>query len=787
MSERAARAASERVDELMGKGLTEPDAMARVAADTEEAAARHARQANARIVAAARVQQLAESHADGLGPGTRALLARDLRQRATYSNVEGRARAIRGLAHAEMVDVLDRFRAKFIGLFTDTRGLEEFVRSLYGASRSGEMNALTKAWSSTVERLRTRFEAAGGYLPALDTWRLPQVWDDQAVRRAGKGEFNRYMQDALGRGALVIRDLDTGEPVRGARADSIINTAYDRIASRGLSDLVPGQAGGAGALANGRSAPRAFAWQSAEAWLDANRRFGAGDAGIFDLLNGHIDGMSRDIAMIEILGPNPEWTVRMLTDRVRQADPARADVEAGRIQRLWDTVTGAAASPEAEWLATAGREIRAWLSASQLGSALLSSFSDFSTLRQAASWNGLSNASALGRYVRLMNPLDDTDRRMAVRAGLIADGWAQRAIGAQRFNADVVGAGLGTRAADLVMRLSLLSPHTQASRWAFGMEFLGRLADDAGQSFDQLDAPLRRAFETYGMGAAEWDVIRARGLWSQDGVRLISPDEMARAGDADVTRVATQLLEMVQTETRFAIPEAGAAERAAMMQGSRAGTWGGEAWRAFMQYKAFPVTVMTMQLGRGLNAARQGDFGRYLATLAVTMTMAGALAMQAKQIAQGRDPRDMQDWRFWGAAFAQGGAAGILGDFLYTGLSRADQGLVQQMMGPTFGLADDIASFAGLNVQSLVGEREERSFGNDLARFVRRNTPGTSLWYARLTMDRLMWDELQQALDPNAHRRWRTLERRALRDFNQEFWWRPGETAPEREPAWPRQ
>jgi hypothetical protein len=143
----------------------------------------------------------------------------------------------------------------------------------------------------------------------------------------------------------------------------------------------------------------------------------------------------------------------------------------------------------------------------------------------------------------------------------------------------------------------------------------------------------------------------------------------------------------------------------------------------------------------------------------------------------------MTDHRFWGAAFVQGGGAGILGDFLFTAVNRADQSFYMNMVGgPMGGLVDDVARIAGLNITALADSERERAIGADLSRFLRHNAPGTTLWYARLAMDRLLWDRLQSWADPQAARRFQRMERRALQEFDQEFWWAPGEGAPRRGP-----
>jgi hypothetical protein len=63
----------------------------------------------------------------------------------------------------------------------------------------------------------------------------------------------------------------------------------------------------------------------------------------------------------------------------------------------------------------------------------------------------------------------------------------------------------------------------------------------------------------------------------------------------------------------------------------------------------------------------------------------------------------------------------------------------------------------------------------------RQNVPGQNLFYIRLAVDRLLADQIQSHIDPNYTQSWRTMERTSHK-AGQEYWWAPGETAPERAP-----
>jgi len=55
-----------------------------------------------------------------------------------------------------------------------------------------------------------------------------------------------------------------------------------------------------------------------------------------------------------------------------------------------------------------------------------------------------------------------------------------------------------------------------------------------------------------------------------------------------------------------------------------------------------------------------------------------------------------------------------------------------------------------------------------------------SLCYARLALERLIFDQLEAAIDPNAVQSFRGIVQGARRDYGQRFFWKLGKTAPER-------
>ena len=184
---------------------------------------------------------------------------------------------------------------------------------------------------------------------------------------------------------------------------------------------------------------------------------------------------------------------------------------------------------------------------------------------------------------------------------------------------------------------------------------------------------------------------------------------------------------------------------------------------------------------RGLAQPTNRGKGTYFADLLISTTLMGALALQLKEMAKGRDPRPMDSPEFWGAALLQGGGLGIYGDFLFSNINRFDRGLEETIAGPVVGfLGDAVNLTAGNAVQAISGQ--DTNFTKEAISFAGRYTPGSTLWYSRLALERMVLDQGKLWADPDAQRKFRTLEKRYKREYGQNYWWRPGEMQPSRAP-----
>jgi hypothetical protein len=84
-------------------------------------------------------------------------------------------------------------------------------------------------------------------------------------------------------------------------------------------------------------------------------------------------------------------------------------------------------------------------------------------------------------------------------------------------------------------------------------------------------------------------------------------------------------------------------------------------------------------------------------------------------------------------------------------------------------------------LQELVQGKDTKALP-ELVQFAKRTTPGSSIWWGRLVTERAIWDQLQKAVDPKAHSKWKRKTTDMQKNYGQKYWWKPGATSPQRGP-----
>jgi hypothetical protein len=318
-----------------------------------------------------------------------------------------------------------------------------------------------------------------------------------------------------------------------------------------------------------------------------------------------------------------------------------------------------------------------------------------------------------------------------------------------------------------------LDADARANREAFGKTGFDKLFSDFMERRADLDAYAKRAQERADRRAFVTDRI----------ARSVAPQQAASRASA-ANHAAAALLGFIDNEAKTAVIAPDVVTRAAMTQGARAGTLGGELGRSVMLFKSFPLAMLLRNLDRIRDLGKDGapvSRAAYSAALMVGLTLFGALSVELKDLASGKNPRDATTGKFWGAAFAQGGGLGIFGDMLYTGMggnSRGGQPNWSSLAGPVLGTGVDALNVTLGNLgQALQGK--ETHAGAEALRFTRQNLPLLNLWYAKAAIDHMGFQALQESLSPGYLARQRA---QAQKDWGQTYWWQPGAGLPDEAP-----
>lgn len=672
------------------------------------------------------------------------------------------------------------------------RMTQDLSREIFtnGSGATGNVLAqkAAKAWLESIEQMRTRFNGAGGDVGQLDYGYLPQPHDQARVRGSGdaaaRDEWAAKTLPLLDRNRYFQED---GAPMTDQQLTGVLNTAWETISTGGISKMTPGQAKGAGAKANAGSESRQIHFKDADAYMGYMREYGGGS--MYDAMLGHIGGLSRDIALVERYGPNPAQQMALQFDMAAIADVRDVgDLPRSfgmRPQSYWDLVsgkTGMAVNGDIARIAQDARNIQVF---AKLGSAVLSSITDVKTYFVTTGFNKLPYFEAVKNIGK---QFDSETRDFLTMHGIIADSMISNM---NRWAGDNIKNNWSGRLANSTMKLSLMNAWTDTLRRAFSMTMMSGLAKMSKTEWNALSEWDRSHMTRKGITEADWQVIRKAQLTAHDGVEFLTPEAIRAGGDARSNEVVAKVLGLITDESEYAVINPDLATKAlASGAGLQRGTARGEFARMVMQFKSFPTAMISRHWRRMLDAP-QGLEGApvlanklmYSASMMVSLTALGAIAFQNKQIVQGKDPIDMTTQKFWLRAMAQGGGLGIVGDALLTDPTQqpgdAAKNFLGMVAGPTAGSVLDITLKLGIENLYEAKAGKDTHIGAEALKITRSHLPYVNLWYAKAALDHAGLHALQENLSPGYLGK---MQKRARKDWNQEFWWEPGTGAPDRAP-----
>ncbi|HEY0878996.1 MAG TPA: hypothetical protein VGE10_11155 [Zeimonas sp.] len=690
------------------------------------------------------------------------------------------AKGVRQQYFTGLVDAMQAINGRLLGMIENAEVARAVTREIFGVDSGSKVaKQAAKAWLDTIESMRLRFNAAGGDVGKLDYGYIPQPHDAVAVQAAGADRWAAEVLPLLDRGQYFHED---GRAFTDADLTGFLKSAWDSIASDGLNKLEPGQHRGAGMLANRGSQSRQIHFAGPDEYLAYMQAYG--QRGVLASMQAHVGALARNIALVERMGPNPELTFRTVVDTLRkEGESTRVAGKVVDIESVWATTTNQV--NQARWarLADVAQGVRNLQVAAKLGSATLSSITDLGTLALTARFHRLPVLHTAANVVRAFGK---KDTEFANRAGLIAESMISDM---NRWGEGNIGPGWTSKLSAATMKLSLMNYWTDSLRRGFSVTMMGALGKMSRGEWGKLDAADRAHMQRAGVTEADFAVWklatpedwRGSSMLTPESIKAIPDEALAELGTPARVRdqAITKLLAYITDEAEYAVVNPDLLTRTIQSGGTLKGTATGEIWRSIMLFKSFPIAMITRHWRRTLDdSMTTGQRLAYGASLMTGLTALGYVALTAKDLRDGRDPRDVTDPKVWGAAFTQGGGVGIVGDFLFSDVSRFGDSLTETLAGPVAGTFSDLARLTIGNVHQA-GRGEDTHAGAEAVRFLRSQTPMVNLWYTKAALERAFLHDLQEAMSPGYLRR---MERRARQEWGQQFWWQPGELTPERAP-----
>jgi hypothetical protein len=604
---------------------------------------------------------------------------------------------------------------------------------------------------------------AGAWIGQYDGYIARTSHDPDRIRRAG---YEAWKNDILPR-----LDEKTFEGVEDI--DKFLNGVYSALVT-GVHLTQEGSVGfkapafkGPGNIGKRLSQGRVLHFKDADSWMDYQSSYGRGT--LIENVLRSLDFSARNTALMREFGTNPraefDQDIRHLKEKHRDDHAAMEKLRRAekKLQDQFGLLDGTANMPVNLLAARIGSGWRAIQAMSKLGGIVLSAIGDIPLKAAELKYQGIGfldgYADGLASVARGRGTGATKDVADLMRAG--TDGMVGDL--AARFDASDTVPGTMAKIQNTFFRFTGIKYWTDAQRAGAELVMARHLAKQSGLEFKKLPEETSRLLTMFGISADEWNAVRSVDLKQADGRSYLTPDSALKIEDFTKKQreeLALKLHAYYADRGQFAVIEPGTRERAMLTWGLRPGTAEGEAIRALMQFKAFPVAVITKAWGREVYGGNSG-FGAVagLTHMLVASIAFGYMAMSAKDIAKGRTPRDPKDPATLAAAFVQGGGAGIFGDFIMGEYNRFGRGFLATAGGPTASLVEDVVD---------LWNRAKR--GDDTAapafKMLMANVPFVNLAYTRMALDYLLMYQISEALNPGYLRR---MERNVKEKNDQTF------------------
>lgn len=674
-------------------------------------------------------------------------------------------------------DLLEKLDPRRLAILRDPTKLSEIKKDMYAAMRnSGARSADSeiRAITDQIQRLTTiggeSFEKAGGNLFLRNDYMLGRSPLRDKIAAVSREE---YIQDGLKAFDLQrVREATGGAIKEAGQLAHALGKDYDAILSGGIANLSEYAPPGMKSVVNSRFHRRIFHFLDAD--TDAAWHAKYGEDNLYARVVDYANDIGKDIGLLQALGPKPDAFIRTMLREAAGIDPEAVLKKKDVTMREFRYVTG-------QWDRGLDPTISKWMSthrasqtANKLGFTVLDAITgDIISLNTWASkLRGLPVLKSIRDSLKafVANRSDD-DYRAIADLGIYTEAFIDdartllqrmEAEGGHRFF-DAVARG--------VLKWTGNTRATQIHRTHKVKQVANMLADYA---FDGSNKDFENWVRGSGISDATIRIAKEFGTdtHKQFGLPMISPVKLFEAGyEKEAAEIGTlfgravEIFSPMQSDRFKALTTS-------LERGSKAAQIGVGSMKGFTGYVS---SFVENHLGALLHAnAAPLTKASLIAGFGATMVISGTIQQMIRDTFLGKDPELNMDVIMKGVA--RSGFLPVVGDYIFNG-------------GGSFGgsIAENLGGTLTSNISTALDAAGSAIRGDTVAamkktqRFMEQYIPGKNIWFAGLGIQRLILDQIKRLYDPNAEKAFRRQVQN-LRRKGQEFWWKPGTTAPQRSP-----
>lgn len=643
----------------------------------------------------------------------------------------------------------------------------KLLRAYYGEDVDEFHNKVADEMRKLFDQIRKEYQLKGGTLNEIEEYFTNPVHDPELMHtveyngltgKAGWVEFMRTggknNQSLLDRTKMLddeTGEMLTDEELFGKQEDpedfGLLGEVYDNIVKNKKDEL--------GEIRQKpfhkkRAKRRVLHLDGAEAWTRYNKKYGEG-SGPLNAIQKYVEGMSRDIASMDVFGSRPERSRRIIEDYVKEQAEKIAEKEGRNLSDVQDDIKGFLENRfRDQWdmymnsnnvsPSPTITSIKQLTTSAVIGTASVDAMLGDMAQSTFSKWfNGLPLAREI--KARLKNyfkePITQTARKLGIwdgmtnqevmhqkslEAGVVADAIISESVGKGRMLEEGEGHWATKWLSEKAVKWSGLNGITRINRMAHNIEYginMARMANNVKwENIDEAGSILGRSegfkemLERFRIGEKEWKVLKKMDFKEEEfknfggTVEWFRPNDMVddelvkkinqsdlefEVTKRELREMSDKMRELIHVEQGHSVPSINNRARGIADRFFGSVPVAGQIANHF---KSFPITSFVNNFSRLYTADTFGSFAKTATAMAMITAPLGAISVQTREVLKGNDPMEMTDVGFWPKAMARGGFMPIMSEILVSGRQNSFSAFNNQVAGmvggPTYDFTDDM-------------------------------------------------------------------------------------------------